>query len=105
VGHVSPEAAEGGPIAYVREGDVVSLDLDARTIDLEVSDEAMERRREAGLPPRRTVASPWLRRYRALVTNAARGAVLRDGDELLDAGGVPASENTHRVGRTAGRTA
>ncbi len=105
VGHVSPEAAEGGPIGFVREGDVVSLDLDARTLDLEVSPEEMRRRREAGLPPRRTVASPWLRRYRALVTNAARGAVLRDGDELLAAGEARADDTTQPVGRTAGRTA
>ena len=55
VGHVSPEAAEGGPIGYVREGDVISLDLDARTLDLEVAAEEMERRRESGAPapPRR----------------------------------------------------
>jgi dihydroxy-acid dehydratase len=105
VGHVSPEAAEGGPIAYVREGDFVSLDLDARTIDLEVDVEEMERRRDATPIARRSVASPWLRRYRALVTNASRGAVLRDGDELLAAGEGPARETAHHVGRTAGRTA
>lgn len=101
IGHVSPEAAEGGPIGFVREGDFISLDLDARTLDLEISPEELDRRRAEGLPLRRTVASPWLRRYRALVTNAARGAVLRDGDELLAAS--PTSENatTRPVGRTA----
>jgi dihydroxy-acid dehydratase len=101
IGHVSPEAAEGGPIGFVREGDVVSLDLDARTLDLEVAPEELERRRAEGLPPRRTVASPWLRRYRALVTNAARGAVLRDGDELLAAGLPSENATTRPVGRTA----
>jgi dihydroxy-acid dehydratase len=101
---VSPEAAEGGPIGYVREGDLISLDLDARTLDLEVGPEEMERRRESPLPPRRTVASPWLRRYRALVTNAARGAVLRDGDELLAASEVLNRKHQDPVGRTAGRT-
>jgi len=101
VGHVSPEAAEGGPIGYVREGDVVSLDLDARTLDLEVSPEELDRRRAEGLPPRRAVASPWLRRYRALVTNAARGAVLRDGDELLAAGEAGTAATTQTAGRTA----
>jgi dihydroxy-acid dehydratase len=105
VGHVSPEAAEGGPIGYVREGDLISLDLDARTLDLEVAPEEMERRRAEGLPPRRAVASPWLRRYRALVTNAARGAVLRDGDELLAAIETRSRETNQPVGRTAGRTA
>ncbi len=101
VGHVSPEAAEGGPIGYVREGDFVSLDLDARTLDLEVSPEELDRRRAEGLPPRRAVASPWLRRYRALVTNAARGAVLRDGDELLAAGEAGTAATTQTAGRTA----
>ena len=88
----------------MREGDLISLDLDARTLDLEVGAEEMERRRESPLPPRRAVASPWLHRYRALVTNAARGAVLRDGDELLAASEALARETTHPIGRTAGRT-
>lgn len=101
IGHVSPEAAEGGPIAFVREGDSISLDLDARRLDLEVAPAEMERRRAEGLPPRRAVASPWLRRYRALVTNAARGAVLRDGDELLAASEAPVNATTRPVGRTA----
>lgn len=105
VGHVSPEAAEGGPIAIVRDGDPISVDLDARTLDLEVSPAELSRRRAGPLPPRRAVASPWLRRYRALVTNAARGAVLRDGDELLAEGGARAAEEPFPVGRVAGRTA
>lgn len=104
VGHVSPEAAEGGPIAFVRDGDPISVDLDARTLDLEVSPAELSRRRAGPLPPRRAVASPWLRRYRALVTNAARGAVLRDGDELLAAGGARGAEEPFPVGRMAGRT-
>ena len=101
IGHVSPEAAEGGPIGYVREGDLISVDLDARTLDLEVSPEELDRRRAEGLPPRRAVASPWLRRYRALVTNAARGAVLRDGDELLAASEAATNATPRPVGRTA----
>ncbi len=101
IGHVSPEAAEGGPIGFVREGDFISLDLDARTLDLEVSPEELDRRRAEGLPPRRAVASPWLRRYRALVTNAARGAVLRDGDELLAASEAATNATPRPVGRTA----
>jgi dihydroxyacid dehydratase/phosphogluconate dehydratase len=87
----------------VREGDLISLDLDARTIELEVGAEEMVHRRESPLPPRRAIASPWLRRYRALVTNAACGAVLRDGDELLAASEVRTLETTHPIGRTAGR--
>jgi dihydroxy-acid dehydratase len=100
IGHVSPEAAEGGPIAFVREGDVISLDLEARTLELEVAPDELDRRRADGLPPRRAIASPWLRRYRALVTNAARGAVLRDGDELLAAGEAATNVTTRPVGRT-----
>jgi dihydroxy-acid dehydratase len=81
VGHVSPEAEEGGPIALVRDGDAVAIDLDARTLELEVGAEEQRRRRAAWRPRRRSVDSRWLRRYRALVTNAASGAVLRDPDE------------------------
>jgi dihydroxy-acid dehydratase len=81
IGHVSPEAAEGGPIAFVRDGDAIALDLDARRLELEVSADELQLRREGWEPRRRPVTSRWLRRYRALVTNAARGAVLRDPDE------------------------
>jgi dihydroxy-acid dehydratase len=82
VGHVSPEAAEGGPIAWVRDGDEIALDLDARTLDLCVAARELETRRQAPPRPERTVTSRWLRRYRALVTNASHGAVLRDPEEL-----------------------
>jgi dihydroxy-acid dehydratase len=86
VGHVSPEAAEGGPIAWVREGDEIALDLEARTLDLHVAAREMETRRRAAPRPERAVASRWLRRYRALVTNAAHGAVLRDpGERAVEA--------------------
>lgn len=85
VGHVSPEAAEGGPIAFVRNGDEIAIDLVARTLSLLVSSEELARRRAEWHPELRKVDSPWLRRYRALVTNAARGAVLKDGDELFQA--------------------
>jgi dihydroxy-acid dehydratase len=81
IGHVSPEAAEGGPIAFVRNGDPIALDLEARTLDLEIAPREMARRREGWRPLRREVTSKWLRRYRSLVTNASRGAVLRDPDE------------------------
>jgi dihydroxy-acid dehydratase len=90
VGHVSPEAEEGGPIALVRDGDAVVIDLDARTLDAEVDAAEQRRRLASWRPRRRKVDSRWLRRYRALVTNAASGAVLRDPDE--DEGGAPAAE-------------
>jgi len=77
VGHVSPEAAEGGPIGLVEDGDPVTIDVEARTIELEVSEPELERRRESFRPKRKEVPSPWLRRYAHLVTNASNGAVLR----------------------------
>jgi len=78
IGHVSPEAAAGGPIAAVRDGDVIEIDLEARRIVLRVTDEEIARRL-AELPPFETkVQSRWLRRYARSVTSASTGAVLRD---------------------------
>ena len=77
VGHVSPEAAEGGPIALVQDGDPVTIDVEARRLSLDVPEVELERRRAAFHPRRKEVRSSWLRRYAHLVTNAARGAVLR----------------------------
>jgi len=96
IGHVSPEAAEGGPVAFVKAGDTISIDLDARTIELEVPAEEMERRRATTPLTLRPVASRWLRRYRSLVTNASRGAVLRDpdGDGDGNAAELPAKSRT-----------
>lgn len=78
IGHASPEAAAGGPIAAVREGDVIAIDLDRRTIELRVDDAEIARRLAALSPFVRPVESRWLRRYRAAVTSASTGAVLRD---------------------------
>jgi dihydroxy-acid dehydratase len=78
VGHVSPEAAEGGAIALVQDGDPITVDVDARTLTLEVDRAVLADRARAFTPRRKAVTSSWLRRYAALVTNAARGAVLRD---------------------------
>jgi dihydroxy-acid dehydratase len=77
VGHVSPEAAEGGPIGLVRDGDPITIDVEARTIQLELPDAELARRRQGFQPKRKEVQSSWLRRYAHLVTNAAAGAVLR----------------------------
>jgi dihydroxy-acid dehydratase len=76
IGHVSPEAAEGGAIAAVRDGDRVTIDLDERKLQLDVAEAELEQRLRALVPKRKVVASKWLRRYAALVTNAANGAVL-----------------------------
>jgi len=77
IGHVSPEAAEGGPIAFVRDGDMIELDMNNRKITLEVSDEELERRRAEwkGFEPK--IKSGYLARYSALVTNASKGGVMK----------------------------
>jgi dihydroxy-acid dehydratase len=77
VGHVSPEAAEGGTIGLVQDGDPITIDVDARAIRVDVPDAELARRRERFRPRRKEVRSSWLRRYAHLVTNAAKGAVMR----------------------------
>ncbi|HVO21786.1 MAG TPA: dihydroxy-acid dehydratase [Anaeromyxobacter sp.] len=77
VGHVSPEAAEGGPIGLVQDGDSITIDVDTRTIRVDLPDAELARRRETFRPKRKEVRSSWLRRYAHLVTNASAGAVLR----------------------------
>jgi dihydroxy-acid dehydratase len=76
IGHVSPEAAAGGPIALVREGDIISIDIDSGKLELEVSDEELAARRTAWRAPEPNVRSGWLARYAALVSSASSGAVL-----------------------------
>ncbi|QMV44878.1 dihydroxy-acid dehydratase [Cohnella cholangitidis] len=77
IGHISPEAAEGGPIAFVHDGDIIELDMNNRTITLEVSDEELDRRRSewAGFEPK--IKRGYLARYSAMVTNASRGGVMK----------------------------
>jgi dihydroxy-acid dehydratase len=74
---VSPEAAEGGAIGLVRDGDRIGIDVEARTLVLDVPEAELAARREGFRPKRREVRSSWLRRYAALVTNASAGAVLK----------------------------
>jgi len=76
IGHVSPEAAAGGPIALVREGDMVSVDIPGKRLDLLVDGEELERRRAAWKPHVQEVDSPFLTRYRRSVTSGVNGAVL-----------------------------
>jgi dihydroxy-acid dehydratase len=82
VGHVSPEAAEGGVIALVRDGDPISIDVDARSLTVDVPDAELARRRESFRPLRKEIRSSWLRRYAHLVSNSARGAVMRTDLEI-----------------------
>jgi dihydroxy-acid dehydratase len=76
IGHVSPEASEGGPIGVLREGDVIAIDLSARSLDVEVSEEELNRRRAEWVAPSPKYTRGWLARYTKLVTNASNGAVL-----------------------------
>ena len=78
IGHVSPEAASGGPIGLVQDGDPIEIDIPARTIHLDVSDEELAKRRACFTPMQREITSPLLRRYSFLVTSASTGAVYRD---------------------------
>jgi dihydroxy-acid dehydratase len=88
VGHVSPEAAAGGPIALVRDGDRIRIDIPRRRLDLLVDPAELERRRAALPPFRPKIARGWLRRYSWMVSSADTGAVLRDDPDL--AAGVEA---------------
>ena len=78
IGHISPEAAARGPIAALRPGDTVSIDVDARTIDVDLSDEEIAARLEALPAFEATTTSRWLKRYSKMVTSASTGAVLTD---------------------------
>jgi len=77
IGHVSPEAADGGPIALVQDGDRIHVDLPARKIDLAVEPDELARRRAAWQPPAPRFTRGWLARYCRLVSSAAEGAVLK----------------------------
>jgi dihydroxy-acid dehydratase len=76
IGHVSPEAAEGGPIGLLRDGDIISIDLGSRRLDVEVTDAELAARRESWQAPEPRFRRGWLSRYTRLVTNASSGAVL-----------------------------
>jgi len=78
IGHISPEAAEKGPIAAVREGDIISIDIDKRKISVNLSDKEIKSRL-AKTKIKRKKMSGWLARYSKLVTSAATGAILNDG--------------------------
>ncbi len=76
IGHVSPEAAAGGPIALVEEGDIISIDIPAHTISLQVSREVLAERKARWVCPAPRIQTGYLARYAKLVSSADRGAVL-----------------------------
>jgi dihydroxy-acid dehydratase len=75
VGHVAPEAVDGGPIAFVRDGDPITLDVANRTLELEVEADELESRKEGWEPAAPKYTSGVLAKYRKLVSSAAHGAV------------------------------
>jgi dihydroxy-acid dehydratase len=78
IGHVSPEAAEGGPIGLVKDGDRIEIDLNSKTIELHVSLKEMETRKKAWRRPEPKIKEGYMARYAELVTSAATGAVFRN---------------------------
>jgi dihydroxy-acid dehydratase len=76
IGHVSPEAGEGGVIGLLRDGDQIEIDVDAYKLEVKLSDALLEERRKHFVPKKKKLNSKWLAQYRALVTNASNGGVL-----------------------------
>jgi len=76
IGHVSPEAAVGGPIALIEEGDTISINIPETRLEVKVSDEELKRRKESWQPREPKVTTGYLARYREMVTSGNRGAVL-----------------------------
>jgi len=77
IGHVSPEAAECGMIGLLKDGDEIYIDVDKYILEVNLSDEEIEKRKAQFKPIKKELKSSWLKQYRALVTNASNGAVLR----------------------------
>ena len=77
IGHVSPEAAEGGMIGLLKDGDEISIDVDTYKIDVNLSDEEIAKRRAEWSMPKKEIPGRWLKQYALLATNASLGAVLK----------------------------
>ena len=82
IGHVSPEAAEGGNIALIEDGDEIVIDLPNRTLDLLVDDVTLEARRKHLKPFKSKISSGWLRRYTAFAKSANIGGTLMSNEEF-----------------------
>ncbi|MPN37984.1 Dihydroxy-acid dehydratase [bioreactor metagenome] len=83
IGHISPEAASGGPIGLIEDGDEIVIDLEHRTINVSVADEVLEERKKKQTRFMPKVKTGWLARYAALVTSANTGGVLKTPEELF----------------------
>jgi len=77
IGHISPEAAEGGPIAIVQNGDMIEIDIPGKKLNLHIPDETVKRRLSRWRPPKRNLKG-YLKRYSNLVRSAHTGATLKD---------------------------
>jgi dihydroxy-acid dehydratase len=77
IGHISPEAAEGGPIALVEEGDLILLDIPNRRLELQVDEQTLAERRSRWQAPPAKIKTGWLARYAKVVTSANTGAVCK----------------------------
>jgi dihydroxy-acid dehydratase len=78
IGHISPEAADGGPIGLVKEGDRIAIDIPNKTIELKISDEEMDARRKTHIPRPPAIRHGYLGRYAKMVTSASTGAIFKD---------------------------
>ncbi|HMB01747.1 MAG TPA: dihydroxy-acid dehydratase, partial [Spirochaetota bacterium] len=78
IGHISPEAAARGPVAVVKDGDIIKIDSYKNTIELQLDQDEIDKRMSKLPPFKQSVKSGWLKRYSYLVTSADTGAVLRD---------------------------
>lgn len=81
IGHISPEAAEGGPLALVKDGDIIQIDIPNRRLDVLVDETELNRRRQYWTQPETKIKTGYLARYAALVTSASQGAVLLGSSE------------------------
>jgi dihydroxy-acid dehydratase len=77
IGHISPEAAHGGPIAIVREGDKISIDIPAKKITLELSDQDIAERLKTWTRPEPKITTGYMARYSKLVSSASEGAIVK----------------------------
>jgi dihydroxy-acid dehydratase len=78
IGHISPEAAEGGPIALVKEGDIISINIPEKTLTLKVNEKELEKRQKSFKPRKPAITTGYLARYAKMVTSASTGAVFKD---------------------------
>lgn len=77
IGHISPEAAEGGPIAFIENGDQILIDLENRTINVLLTEEEMTERKRRWVQPEPKIKKGYLARYSKLVTSASTGGIMK----------------------------